>query len=75
MTVFDLIVIVTAILFFVRWKMSKEDFIAWLFLTGFIKYAVKGICIIFLLGYALYTLIARVDWSFIPFGFLNYRIF
>ncbi len=72
MTALDLIVIVTAILFFVRWKMSKEDFIAWVFERGFIKYVIKSICMTFLLGYALHTLIVRVDFNF---DFLFYKIF
>jgi hypothetical protein len=70
MTVLDLIVIVTAILFFVRWKRSKLVFIVWLFERGFNKYVIKGIYMIFLLGYTLYALIVRVDLSF-----LTYRIF
>jgi hypothetical protein len=75
MTVLDLIVIVTAILFFVRWKMSKLSFHAYLFNSSLHTYLVKCFYLIFLLGYALHTLIIRVDWSFIPSDFLNYRIF
>jgi hypothetical protein len=70
MTILDLIVIVTTILFFVRWKRSKLGFIVWLFERGLNKYLIKAICIIFLLVYILYALIVRVDLSF-----LNYRIF
>jgi hypothetical protein len=72
MIVLDLIVIITTILFFVRWKMSKLDFKDYLFYAGYFKYMVKCYYLIFLITYIINVIVLRIDWNF---DFLNYRIF
>jgi hypothetical protein len=70
MTVLDLIVMVTTILFFVRWKTSKEDFDAYLFDEVYVKGIIKFFYIVLSTSYIILNLIIRIN-----FDFLFYKIF